>query len=642
MRKEGLLSLPVAVPDPPPANGSTVKYVLCFRLHQLNGEKVLVMDAFDATCRTLMHRQFMNGREFIARSFNPDGQAWKWRESMIWNLVDGWSHYWPSTPVPILDKGSPDAVKAFLPVGSFDPENVLRSVQKYQEGIRSDQLHAKHQRVLARIEKKMELVRPLPDDLDQWTTDDLLKNERYLLYQYTGKKKQTANCSNCGEYVELEGMRNKKICTCPACGTKATALAAGITSKYGFVHSSFFCVLQKYGEDAVIARRFEVHRRFDYRKDDARGPRFAVNTISGEVVRSIMRKKGKQIEDETYEWGVYKKNYRNNQTWIPYLNHDVMPNRIYPNGLKEELAGTWAQYSGLAEYAEAGGPDIREDWYLAFWMKHPEIEMISKAGLARLASDMTRSTSYYYSLPHVDLSVVKRHRQELRQYGGGAEAVVGLKCMDDSGVKYDAKEVIRFCNMAEGYAKSIPRMMKCAALQKINDYVSHHAGASAFVHDLLDYWGMMKAMGANMADRKVLFPSNLDKAHNEAIEKYNVWKDEKLAVNLRKIRTRAGEEFSFAFGGLLIVAPCCAEDLAHEGSTLNHCVRSYAERIAKGETTILFVRKEAEPGTPYFTMEVRDGKVIQLRGKCNCSPKKDVAAFEKAFCEAYHLRPHVA
>lgn len=70
--------------------------------------------------------------------------------------------------------------------------------------------------------------------------------------------------------------------------------------------------------------------------------------------------------------------------------------------------------------------------------------------------------------------------------------------------------------------------------------------------------------------------------------------------------------------------------------------RSYAERIAKGETTILFVRKEAEPVTPYFTMEVRDGKVIQLRGKCNCPPKKDVIAFEKAFCEAYHLRPHVA
>ena len=58
MRKADLLGLPIAEPHPLPANGKPVNYVACFRLHELNGEKVLTMDAFDATCKTLMRRSF--------------------------------------------------------------------------------------------------------------------------------------------------------------------------------------------------------------------------------------------------------------------------------------------------------------------------------------------------------------------------------------------------------------------------------------------------------------------------------------------------------------------------------------------------------------------------------------------------------
>lgn len=46
---------------------------------------------------------------------------------------------------------------------------------------------------------------------------------------------------------------------------------------------------------------------------------------------------------------------------------------------------------------------------------------------------------------------------------------------------------------------------------------------------------------------------------------------------------------------------------------------------------ILFVRKEAAPDVPYFTLEYKDGKVVQCRGKNNCEMTKDVKAFVKAF-----------
>lgn len=53
--------------------------------------------------------------------------------------------------------------------------------------------------------------------------------------------------------------------------------------------------------------------------------------------------------------------------------------------------------------------------------------------------------------------------------------------------------------------------------------------------------------------------------------------------------------------------------------------------VAKGETMILFVRKESEPNTPYFTLEYKDNRVIQCRGFKNCGMPPEVNAFVKVF-----------
>lgn len=67
-----------------------------------------------------------------------------------------------------------------------------------------------------------------------------------------------------------------------------------------------------------------------------------------------------------------------------------------------------------------------------------------------------------------------------------------------------------------------------------------------------------------------------------------------------------------------IKIPHSLEDLVEEGKTLHHCVGngSYANRIIKGESKILFVRKE--PEKPLLTAEVdANGVVKQLRGYGN-------------------------
>ncbi|HIE1072380.1 TPA: PcfJ domain-containing protein, partial [Enterococcus faecalis] len=43
----------------------------------------------------------------------------------------------------------------------------------------------------------------------------------------------------------------------------------------------------------------------------------------------------------------------------------------------------------------------------------------------------------------------------------------------------------------------------------------------------------------------------------------------------------------------------------------------YLEQHTKGKTTIVFIRRKEEPDKPYFTLEYREKRVIQVQGKYN-------------------------
>lgn len=63
------------------------------------------------------------------------------------------------------------------------------------------------------------------------------------------------------------------------------------------------------------------------------------------------------------------------------------------------------------------------------------------------------------------------------------------------------------------------------------------------------------------------------------------------------------------------IAPVLPSDLAKEGTTLHHCVRSYIDRVAEGRTNIMFIRKKEDLSEPFFTVEVsNDGFIEQVHG----------------------------
>lgn len=145
---------------------------------------------------------------------------------------------------------------------------------------------------------------------------------------------------------------------------------------------------------------------------------------------------------------------------------------------------------------------------------------------------------------------------------------------------------------------------------------------------LQDYWDMLGKVYRRLPE-ELIYPRDLQKAHDDIM--LRVKEKENKGIN-RKIKARLAELESFAYSseslGLMIRAAKTHGELIKEGKILHHCVGGYASSHASGKTTIFFIRHINEPMKPYFTLEYKNGQVIQNRGDHNCSRTEEVIAFE--------------
>lgn len=86
-------------------------------------------------------------------------------------------------------------------------------------------------------------------------------------------------------------------------------------------------------------------------------------------------------------------------------------------------------------------------------------------------------------------------------------------------------------------------------------------------------------------------------------------------------------QLDFERDGFKIVYPSTPDDVIAEGHALHHCVGSYTERVAEKECIILFLRKCSDETKPFYTVEVRGQKAVQVQGKGNCDMTPEVEAF---------------
>jgi hypothetical protein len=73
-----------------------------------------------------------------------------------------------------------------------------------------------------------------------------------------------------------------------------------------------------------------------------------------------------------------------------------------------------------------------------------------------------------------------------------------------------------------------------------------------------------------------------------------------------------------------IISPGTIEELDIEGNVLHHCVGSYKENVAEGKEFILFLRRNSDLTTPFYTIDIdTDGYIRQIHTKYNGNIKDD-------------------
>jgi len=154
--------------------------------------------------------------------------------------------------------------------------------------------------------------------------------------------------------------------------------------------------------------------------------------------------------------------------------------------------------------------------------------------------------------------------------------------------------------------------------------------------DYDDYLRMAEEMGYPMNRNDVLYPKNIRESHNALMKKYNQVRSELVNKGIKATADKL-MKYRYESHGMIIIPAQSNEELIAESKALNHCVRTYADKIAKGKTGIMFVRKSEEPDRPYVTLELNGKKVIQVRAKNNSKPSSEVCDVVRKWEKQFRL-----
>lgn len=322
-------------------------------------------------------------------------------------------------------------------------------------------------------------------------------------------------------------------------------------------------------------------------------------------------------------------------------------------GRKEHTHVMWETLKNVGtdlRYADLDPERFKDEWwdeydtsqrlitYMSEFLKYPAIEILEKAGfetvvMNRASGAKTRALN----MRGKDLrSILRMNKAEIRYMKEKNPTVADLeefrmvrKYWPEAKIE-DIEDIGR---AFPGYlqADTIKLISKEAEWPKVLKMLleeNRATGDAYTVRDYGDYLGWINTLGIRK-DKRVIYPKNFGQAHDTVMGQYEEAKD---SIKVEEFKTAeasiTGMTEPFVLGNLMIRPAASPAELQKESKALNHCVRTYVDRVASGKTSILFIRKVEEPDKPWFTLELDcSGRVVQCRGDHNRAYPEEVGVF---------------
>lgn len=151
-----------------------------------------------------------------------------------------------------------------------------------------------------------------------------------------------------------------------------------------------------------------------------------------------------------------------------------------------------------------------------------------------------------------------------------------------------------------------------------------------------DYLGQLQALDMDLQCDMHRYPKDFHAQHAELSQRIRIQQDAEKAAQLKAfVATLA--RYCFQSGGLVLRPLSDTAEVIREGTALHHCVGSYAQQYAEGQTVLCCLRRADVPDTPLYTVEFTPaGKRVQCRGDHNQTAKEDEPILEQFWIDFDH------
>lgn len=540
--------------------------------------------------------------------------------------------------------------------GNFPHCDDFDRIEKAETLVREVRNREKKIKAAKKVADYFSDLAPITDDHMRFLREDILPN--YIFYS---REDNEAYCSACHSDFspKLIGKTRQGLVTvCPICGKKATLKSKG--RGHNIADGGTGLIVQAF-RGGLVMRYFDIYKKYSA---DYRDPQYKIREVVREVFDSNMQS---SFYEDCDARGWHKCNIKVTNEGPDYVVRysPYYMCGIYSTDFSDTLKGTAYEFCHFEYFTDIILPSYgdkwqsRSPWRWRWWFNQMTtygnlFEYLFKVGLNKIALHYWHhgvNGSYYASSIKLRfnpdgkrlndmLRITKPQLKQLIALGDPEPYILcclqhDIDLLNEPSMYDELSKHISSAGEIGMYAKlfkfSVHRFIKY--VRRKDDHITES--------NYLDYLDMLDKLHRDLHNDFLVFPKHFHEAHQDAVAEWNrVKSEEKRALAIKEgiaYAKRVEElikQWSFNSNGLQIVVPKNCGEIVDEGVALHHCVGTYTDKVRKGETLILFIRKSDDMEKPFYTMEVRSGHIQQCYGFSNCHMTAEVKKFVDDFRKA--------
>ena len=486
----------------------------------------------------------------------------------------------------------------------------------------------------------------LPENLAEYCNRHIF-HKSYVFYGKLQKGGgREAHCTRCRKHFQVfREVKHNSSAPCPECGALATWRAD--FHKAQIRETDDICIAANVG-DQLLLRWVSVARTYD-------PPNYQEHYGFTTIAYNLYLKGGKIYFYKLHKGGWHDGTWYRGRLGEQYYH----TSRIYADNLAEVFG---RKYYNVDLQAGLEGDNHKLNFcdLLNNLKNEPVAEYLFKLGMPYLASTYRHSGKLPEKAGFKDYVGIGKEYLPMMKAMDITWSEIGLIKAANCWVSEEMLERWRMLKIPSWQISDAKTVMQKVSFIQLLNYVEkqsrrRHVTAGSVLGWWKDYLGMSEALHVDMSSKSVRMPKDIKVAHDQVLEATEAIRAELHAKRELEAAKARDADYAPAVAalyesmtmdcyrkdGFTIRLPEHVADLVREGQSLGHCVGrfDYDKKTVRGESCIIFVRQEAEPEKPFFTMEydIKNKKIRQLYGKGNRGATPEVRKFAEGYIK--RIRP---